>query len=866
MADPSVSCRGVQRTFRSGARETNAVRGVDLDVAPGEWVAIMGPSGCGKSTLLHLLGGLDSPDAGTVSVDGEDVGRLSETERALLRRKRIGYVFQFFNLVQDFTVAENVELPMLLAGQRRDAARRRRRELLEAVGLADVADASPSQLSGGQQQRVAIARALANRPGVLLADEPTGNLDTESARQVLVAAPGSARRRPDDRHGHPRRPRGGCGRPPAGDGGRAVHGDGRRAGDGGRPAGRSRSGGRAVRPAVLARLVHSELRGRRLRTMLLFVVVVALASTSLIAGLGGQTQAADEWDAAFEEANGAHVTIDGAREPMAEVAAMPDVAASTHPYRRSRVELDLLVGGEPVTTVYVREMRRDDLSKIATPLLRDGRWSRPGAKGEVVLDRAFALEEGVEVGDRIAIATPGGPRPFTVVGRAIDLVDCFYPNCGGVTAWVDPAGYERLAVDSTDMVFLRLHDPYADDRFIAKLNNYPVGTQGWIDTRDDTVTVYEVFGAFLGAFGVFVMIAAAVVVGGSMATRAVARRRDIGLLKAVGATPRQIAASIVLSHAIAAAGGVLIGWMLGSFLAPLTEVGLGETLGASGAVFSLRSLVTALVVVELIVVVTTVVPAWRAGRSSTTAALSSVTARPARGRILGRATARLGMGPVGLAGVRDVFGRPARSALTALALALAIVAVLTTVGTERTVDRVFGDPTLTGDPEDLRVFPTGEGSDAIPAVLDDEPGVASWFTETSQDLALGDETFLGRAMGGDVEQAGFDVREGRMFARRGEAVAGWGLLNRFGLAVGDRVSVEAKGRPIELTIVGWYREGEDTGEVLRFPLADLQAVDPGAEPDWAGVNVGGCGGGDRGDLAGASARRQRARRGRDGAR
>jgi putative ABC transport system ATP-binding protein len=185
MANPSVSCRGVQRTFRSGTRETSAVRGVDLDVAPGEWVAIMGPSGCGKSTLLHLLGGLDSPDAGTVSVDGEDVGGLSETERALLRRKRIGYVFQFFNLVQDFTVAENVELPMLLAGERRGAARRRRRELLEAVGLADAADASPSQLSGGQQQRVAIARALANRPGVLLADEPTGNLDTESARQVL---------------------------------------------------------------------------------------------------------------------------------------------------------------------------------------------------------------------------------------------------------------------------------------------------------------------------------------------------------------------------------------------------------------------------------------------------------------------------------------------------------------------------------------------------------------------------------------------------------------------------------------------------------------------------------------------------------
>ena len=186
MSDAIVSCRGLERTFRSGPRETNAVRGVDLDVTAGEWVAIMGPSGCGKSSLLHMLGGLDTPDAGTVSVAGEDLARLSETKRALLRRKSIGYVFQFFNLVQDFTVAENIELPMLLVGTGRTMARRRRDELLEAVGLSDAAGASPAQLSGGQQQRVAIARALANQPSVLLADEPTGNLDTESARQVLA--------------------------------------------------------------------------------------------------------------------------------------------------------------------------------------------------------------------------------------------------------------------------------------------------------------------------------------------------------------------------------------------------------------------------------------------------------------------------------------------------------------------------------------------------------------------------------------------------------------------------------------------------------------------------------------------------------
>jgi putative ABC transport system ATP-binding protein len=180
-----IRCRGVTKTYRSGARETRALRGLDLDVDRGEWLAVMGPSGCGKSTLLHLLGGLDLVDEGSVEIDGEDLARLSEAGRAVLRRARVGYVFQFFNLVQDMTVAENVELPMLLVGTGRQEARRRGHELLVDVGLGDLGRALPSQLSGGEQQRVALARALANRPGVLLADEPTGNLDTVAARQVL---------------------------------------------------------------------------------------------------------------------------------------------------------------------------------------------------------------------------------------------------------------------------------------------------------------------------------------------------------------------------------------------------------------------------------------------------------------------------------------------------------------------------------------------------------------------------------------------------------------------------------------------------------------------------------------------------------
>jgi putative ABC transport system ATP-binding protein len=180
-----VTGRDLHRTYRASGRETAAVRGVDHDVSVGEWVAIMGPSGCGKSTLLHLLGGLDRPDHGTVRVGDDELTTMSETQLAVLRRRRIGYVFQFFNLVSDLSVAENVELPLLLAGASRADARRRREALLDRLGLGDLATSSPAQLSGGQQQRVAIARALANEPAVLLADEPTGNLDSAAMVEVL---------------------------------------------------------------------------------------------------------------------------------------------------------------------------------------------------------------------------------------------------------------------------------------------------------------------------------------------------------------------------------------------------------------------------------------------------------------------------------------------------------------------------------------------------------------------------------------------------------------------------------------------------------------------------------------------------------
>jgi putative ABC transport system ATP-binding protein len=181
-----LQARGLAKTYGSDGVEVLALRGVDLEVEEGEFVAVMGPSGCGKSTLLHLLGGLDRPTAGWIALGDRRVEALSETEWAVLRRREIGFVFQFFNLVGTLTVAENVELPARLAGSSPDEARARREELLERLGVSARAEAVPAKLSGGQQQRVALARALVNRPALLLADEPTGNLDSQSAAEVLA--------------------------------------------------------------------------------------------------------------------------------------------------------------------------------------------------------------------------------------------------------------------------------------------------------------------------------------------------------------------------------------------------------------------------------------------------------------------------------------------------------------------------------------------------------------------------------------------------------------------------------------------------------------------------------------------------------
>ena len=185
MSEPVVKLAGVERTYRQGEKHLHVLQGADLKILPGEIVALVGPSGAGKSTLLHIAGLLEDPDQGEVTVTGQECSQLSDDERTALRRTKIGFVYQFHHLLPEFSAVENIMIPLMANGIEKRRARDAAFKLVEGVGLSDRSSHRPAQLSGGEQQRVAIARALSNSPMVLLADEPTGNLDNQTALGVF---------------------------------------------------------------------------------------------------------------------------------------------------------------------------------------------------------------------------------------------------------------------------------------------------------------------------------------------------------------------------------------------------------------------------------------------------------------------------------------------------------------------------------------------------------------------------------------------------------------------------------------------------------------------------------------------------------
>jgi putative ABC transport system permease protein len=575
---------------------------------------------------------------------------------------------------------------------------------------------------------------------------------------------------------------------------------------------------------VLA-LLGDGLRGRRRGGLVATFVVLVLAALGIAVGSSTADQGGRAVDDAAERVEVAHLLLDGDAATLERLAGHPDFVATAGP-------LPVVHGAELVAGDESAEVRLTGLDDpevdLNRPLVREGRWA--AASDEVVLDDALADDLGLAVGDEIALRRGDTVVDYTAVGTALDLNDCYWPQCDPGRLYVTTEGLDRIGVGAASAVlYVRLDDPERADAVARRLlQDEPRlgGTQSWLDTRDDILAVDQIFGAFVTAFGVFVLVAAAVVVAGSNAVRMVARRREIGLLGAVGFTPGQITWAFLGEHlAVGLVAGVT-GWVLASLLEPALQVGAADVLGASSATFSWRSLAITVVVIEVILALTTVTSAWRAGRVPVVEVLRDAPPPVSRLAGGGRLPARLSW-----LGTREALARPARSLLAGLAVFVAVVAVVVAVGFIEAIDVVVADPARAGEPWDVSVHLGDTQPAAAEATLVDTPGVGHLLGQTDRDASIGDVAVLAQALSGDVAGAGYVLGEGRPIERPGEAMVGYGLVEDFDLRVGDRFTFEASGAPVEVEIVGWYRTTEDTGRVLLFGLEDLQVVEPGAQPD-----------------------------------
>ena len=472
---PVLEARSLAKTYDTGGAKVLALRGVDLAIERGEFVAIMGPSGCGKSTLLNLLAGLDRPTAGEVWLDGERIDQLSETELARLRRRKIGFVFQFFNLMPTLSAVENVELPLLLVGRRRKDARRSASELLSELGIGDKHAAAPVQLSGGQQQRVALARALANTPDIVLGDEPTGNLDSAAAREVLGAAARRPRPRPDAAARDPRRARrrrGGSGDHPSR---RARVRRDRAAGRA--PGHASLRARRAGMTATLVKLAFAGIRSRLLASALTILLSQRRGGDDR-ARPGGRRDRARSVAADLRR---------GQRRARARERALGSRRAhDREPPRRRRArrarperERDRRDGGTD------RLLLAGLACRAAGQRAGADRRARRRATDGIVLERSFADALGLRVGTTLRLAAPAGPIELPIVGTAISPSQPRYPRRNPGLAWVTRATLERIEPDSSRWRWteaIRLTDPAAAPAFAARAAaSLPPGTASVAD-------------------------------------------------------------------------------------------------------------------------------------------------------------------------------------------------------------------------------------------------------------------------------------------------------------------------------------------------------------------------------------------------
>lgn len=582
-------------------------------------------------------------------------------------------------------------------------------------------------------------------------------------------------------------------------------------------------------------LVVAGLRGRRRAGLLATFLVLVLAAIGITAGLVVSRQGAPLLDDAAADANVAHLVVYGDPRAIETAAADPEVVASSGPFEvLGGVELPLADETVPleVTALDTRDI------VVNHPLMRSGRWATTA--DEIVLDYSLSVDLSLHVGDTLTLRLGAREPSFAVVGTAVNLTDCLYPQCDPGRTWVTEDGLDRF--DAADRIYsvgyFRFADAADADPFVERQAAAGAvgirGTDSWLDTRDDFLTLDRVFGSFVAAFGVFVLVVAAVIVAGSTAMRIVTQRRDIALMGAIGSTPRQILVALLAENVVVGLAAAVLGWFAAGFLAPSLQIGIGRTLGPQDPDWSLLGLAVCAVALVALLAAATVVPARAAARRPVTDVLREVP--PGRVSWFNRRAGRLPR-RLSLLGAQEAASQPVRGALAALAIGVAVIGTIVSIGFISAIDEVTTDARLAGDPWDVALVPGDVAPATVEQALASTPGVASWFDDVERRSTFRDGAFLSVATGGDPAAAAYAIAEGRPLRAAGEAIVGYGFLKRFDVAVGDRIEFLAGTTPIRVEIVGWYRDTEDSGEILRYRFEDLAAAEPSVTPEVYRVRI-----------------------------
>jgi putative ABC transport system permease protein len=575
--------------------------------------------------------------------------------------------------------------------------------------------------------------------------------------------------------------------------------------------------------AAIARLALLGVRRRGRGQLIALVLVAALAGAAIVTGLAAQRSATDLVDHAYQRAGRPDLVLVGDADAPRRAARDPAVAAASEPARVAALESD--VDGEPVQ-VRLAAVDPHALPAVGQPDLVAGRWPTAGTI-EVVIERSAAGT--ARIGDRIQLTGPAGPVQLQVVGTAVDLTGCFRPLCQPLRLFgpADLVGKLAGRKAAEHLSALRLRDPdgarAVESRLLAADPDGLGDASAWPDTREEILEGPQLVGAFAAGFGVFLIAVACLVVAGASSARLVARRRAFGLLKAVGYRPGELTAATLAEHLAIGAAGVVAGWLGGSLLAPAVQVGIEGLRDRPGAQFAPGPLLAALLLVEAILALSVIVPAWRAGHQPAAEALRDVAAVPTGGAHLAALARRLGAGPSTVTGVRRALARPLRAVLAGGALLVAAVGAMIAVGFIGVLDLSATDSADTGTPWTAYATPTRATPAQVAAVLDATPEVAAWYTEQTTQATVGNDAFTVRVLGGDPDAAGYLVREGRPATRLGEAMVGYGFLARTGHRVGDTINVRVGDATVKLRVVGWFSDLADGGQIIQLRQDALPA-------------------------------------------